>query len=284
MMRGVLRLWIAFGAIATLALPASAQSQRACPADKDFALLVAASNQIVVGRMTITPEVATRIRGKATAYLDIPVAVSQTIRGPQYSNLSFKVYPNDAPYSPSNAAVLGFGEAPALIFLTRANNQLFFAGDTPAALQPGANAAGAVAEVTRQESLLKNWHADNSLPQYRAVHDLIAQLGTVSGAEQQRVFDRIEALGQQAVPAIVAQMDDRRPLRNRAMALRNHEADAFEGSRYYGPELVVDALSAILNQITGVSFGSIENGASNSDRDAAVAGWRVYAADLSCPD
>ena len=81
---------------------------------------------------------------------------------------------------------------------------------------------------------------------------------------------------------MIAQMDDRRPLRTQAISLVNHAPDAFEGMRHYGPEQVVDGLNAVLSQITGESFGSIENGGSGRQRDAAVAGWRVFGADLAC--
>jgi hypothetical protein len=45
---------------------------------------------------------------------------------------------------------------------------------------------------------------------------------------------------------------------------------------------VVDGLAAVLNQMTGERFGSIENGGSSRQRDATVAGWRVFAVDLAC--
>jgi hypothetical protein len=77
-------------------------------------------------------------------------------------------------------------------------------------------------------------------------------------------------------------MDDRRPLRTQAISLVNHAPNAFEATRHYGPDQVVDGLDAVLRQITGQSFGSIENGGSSRERDAAVAGWRIYAADLPC--
>ena len=108
------------------------------------------------------------------------------------------------------------------------------------------------------------------------------QSRSVDGDQQQHVFDQLEALGYVAVPAIIAQMDDRRHLRTQAISLVNHAPDAFEGMRHYGPEQVGDGLDAVLNQITGESFGSIVNGGSSRQRDAVVAGWRVYAADLAC--
>jgi hypothetical protein len=76
-------------------------------------------------------------------------------------------------------------------------------------------------------------------------------------------------------------MDDRRPLAFREIALQNHMPDAFESLRHYGPELVVDALDAIFNQLTGYG-ATITNGASDRERRNAVAAWRTYAADLNC--
>ncbi len=40
---------------------------------------------------------------------------------------------------------------------------------------------------------------------------------------------------------------------------------------------MVDALAAVLNQITGRNFGFIYNGASEEERRSAVDGWRHYA-------
>jgi len=93
------------------------------------------------------------------------------------------------------------------------------------------------------------------------------------GTEQKAFFD-LEALGCPAVPAIIARMDDRRPLPDPNIALRNKSPDAFEARRFYGPQQIVDALAAILNQITGQDFGFIYNGATEPERTRTVHGWR----------
>jgi hypothetical protein len=61
-----------------------------------------------------------------------------------------------------------------------------------------------------------------------------------------------------------------------SISLENESPDAFEGLRHYGPEKVVDALAAILNQITGQDFGFIYNGATEAQRTQAVQGWRNF--------
>jgi hypothetical protein len=93
---------------------------------------------------------------------------------------------------------------------------------------------------------------------------------------EHKAFSDLEALGCPAVPAIIAQMDDRRPLPDPSIALRNKSPRAFEAIRWYGPQEVVDALAAILNQITGQDFGFIFNGATDFERTKAVQGWRDF--------
>jgi hypothetical protein len=101
--------------------------------------------------------------------------------------------------------------------------------------------------------------------------------GPTSASKQQALFDQLVAKGSQAVPAIVELMDDRHPLPVPMISLENESPGAFEGRRHYGPKLMVDALAAVLNQITGENFGSIYNGASEQERRSAVNAWRDYA-------
>ena len=56
-------------------------------------------------------------------------------------------------------------------------------------------------------------------------------------------------MGQSAVPAMIMLMDDRRRLPVQHISLRNNPQD-FEAHGHYGPEVVTDAITAILNQIT----------------------------------
>ncbi|HTX75775.1 MAG TPA: hypothetical protein VMD29_06180, partial [Terracidiphilus sp.] len=74
---------------------------------------------------------------------------------------------------------------------------------------------------------------------------------------EHKAFSDLEALGCPAVPAIIRRMEDRRKLPDPEISLRNKSPDAFEAVRHYGPVEVVDALAAILNQLTGQDFGFI---------------------------
>lgn len=139
-------------------------------------------------------------------------------------------------------------------------------------------------EIALQARLLASWKRDPSDPFYRQVEALIGRIMTLKDTgspvyeAQAEAFADLEALGEPALPAIVAWMDDRRPLPYPAISFVNKAVDRFEGMRHYGPKLMVDAMAGVLNQLTGESFGNIYSGASDAERDLAVKGWRMYAA------
>lgn len=98
----------------------------------------------------------------------------------------------------------------------------------------------------------------------------------VDSAMEEMAFANLEKLGCPAVPAIIRQMDVRRDLPLKDISLFNRSPNAFEGKRFYRPEKVVDAIAAILNQITGEDHGSIYNGDTDAKRSATVRGWREF--------
>ena len=288
---GIIRWATTLMAAAAICTAGPAPAENApipCPVDAKLATLLAASDLVLMGRMNVPKQgLADEARRPSPKYLDIPIEVALVAKGESVGSATVRFYTQDSPYKPSNEAVLALAGEPALLFLTRGDYGaagLNFAGYRPDALtratDPGVVAVRA--EVSRQTRIAASRPAGTMLPHFTEVRALIARLGRVSGNRQQRVFDQLEALGEAAVPAIIAQMDDRRSLRTQAISLVNHAPDAFEGMRHYGPEQVVDGLDAVLNQITGESFGSIMNGGSDRRRATTVAGWRVYAADLRC--
>ena len=101
---------------------------------------------------------------------------------------------------------------------------------------------------------------------------------------EEKAFSDLEALGCPAVPATIQRMDDRRSLPDRRISLVNKSPKAFEGIRHYGPAQVVDALAAILNQVTGQHFGFIYNGATDEERTKTIQGWRKFLDSTPPPD
>jgi hypothetical protein len=111
------------------------------------------------------------------------------------------------------------------------------------------------------------------------VNALVEDLVTTP-ERQRKSLELLEGLGKPAVVAIVHAMDDRRALAWPHITLRNKFPGAFEAERHYGSKLVVDALAAILGQITGESFAFNPNGGSEAERAHCVAAWKLYSRHL----
>ena len=112
-------------------------------------------------------------------------------------------------------------------------------------------------------------------PSAKAVSERVDML-TKSPESQAAALRELEAMDDAAVPFIVGHLGDTRPLAEPRMSLINHAADAFEGLRHYSPDSVHDALSALLNQITGESFEFVYNGAAAKDRTSNQMRWVAW--------
>src|SRR5690606_18683377 len=89
----------------------------------------------------------------------------------------------------------------------------------------------------------------------------------------------LESMGMAAVPSMIALMDDYRKLGMPSMSLVNKSPKAFEARRQYRPQLVIDALAALLTQITQEDFGhpyASTFDVLDEERERTIAGWRVY--------
>jgi hypothetical protein len=258
-----------------------------CPTDVDLSRWVAQTDLILIGRLDVPADaLRTAIRNSSKEYLEAPVSEARWLKGePDPGELVVKIYSEPTPYYPPAQALLDLSGKPSLIFLQRvdyrgaASHYL----NGPEALQAATPSAVAAveAELARQARLLGRWKPSSRVPHYGEIRVLMKELSNASRARQAAIFRKLEKLGHRAVPALIAQLDDRRRLAHPEISLVNHSPDAFEGIRHYGPERVVDAIDAILNQITGTG-GSIVNGGSERERRNAVSSWRVYIADLAC--
>jgi hypothetical protein len=274
-------------AAAADARPSSANPST-CPKNVELASLVAESDLIVVA----TPDVPvalveSAIGQQSSDYIDVPLSEASLLKGADTGrNLTLKFYPQKTTYAPPPEALVEQTDRPSLLFLTRVDQGpagVYLTHSLDALQDASRTRVEAVeAEVRRQGVLLAQSSPDASLPHFTEIRELVSALPRATPEKQKAIFQKLEAMGQAGVPAIVASMDDRRRLAVPQITLVNHNPEAFEGLRHYGPELIVDALDAILNQITGFG-GSIVNGGSERERQAAVAAWRVYAADIGCP-
>ncbi|KZC23962.1 hypothetical protein RHOFW104T7_11220 [Rhodanobacter thiooxydans] len=101
---------------------------------------------------------------------------------------------------------------------------------------------------------------------------------TTNPRTEMQAFEQLETLGPDAAPYIVHHLGDMRPLPIKEIELANGSPAAFEGVRHYALEVVHDVLSAILNQISGVSFEFVYNGATSRTREMDKVRWQTWCA------
>ena len=109
----------------------------------------------------------------------------------------------------------------------------------------------------------------------RGVRDLVARLG---GAPEEvtQAIDGLLRIGGQAVPYIICELESaREPISARSVRVSTGQ-ETFEAHAHYTPEEKIDLLDLVLTRLTGVSFGSIANGATPAQRERAIRGWWVY--------
>lgn len=109
----------------------------------------------------------------------------------------------------------------------------------------------------------------------KAVSERVEDL-TKTPASQERALRELEEMGSSAVPFIVGHLGDVRSLAEPRMSLVNHASDVFEGLRHYSPKTVHDALSAVLNQLTGESFEFVYSGATAEKRASNQTRWTAW--------
>lgn len=245
--------------------------------------VVAQSHVIVTGTLQVPVEsVRKSISSKKYEYVQINVICDQVLKAKARKTISVRWYTEPNEYSPSAERVMALDGKKVILFLVEADDEaakgFYFVSGTFCALSE-AN-TGLVerirSEVKMQRDLsegLAKVFPPKDEPLYAKVKGLIE--ATTHKDTQMAAFRDLEALGPKGVPAIILLMDDRRRLGEGAISLRNAPSH-WEGIRHYRPETVTDAMAAILNQITGDSFGCIYNGGSERERREAVNGWRIY--------
>jgi hypothetical protein len=245
--------------------------------------LIAGADLILVGIPHVPLEsLQEGMNGNVSTAITIDVTPEEPLKGTSnMAPLHVVYWPKDDGYRPSPQVLRDVNGKRALFFLDEHDDDRFnFAGHTPEALQPFDDTmlARIQQEITYQQDVLRRFTQDiqpSDLAHYDRVKTLIRDLRKRN--TQLENFQHLEALGNEAVPAIIYLMDDFRKLPIQQISL-TCPPGWFEALRHYSPERVVDALAAILNQLTGKSFGTmIYNGdVSNKERKRTIHGWRIY--------
>lgn len=106
--------------------------------------------------------------------------------------------------------------------------------------------------------------------------DALVNKATTTKSAQEVAFEELQAMGEPAVPYLVSHLDDTRQLASPSITLSNSSGDSFEGYRHYSPKTVHDAVSAILNKLTGRSFVAVYNGGTAEQRNQNYREWVAW--------
>lgn len=254
------------------------------PQYKDWQL-VAKSDVIGTGQLSVpVKSIQDSLQSSKYRYETLSLKNYQLIKGKSNKKvIDFITSTRPTIFSPQPKDIIGLDEKVVVVFLVYVNQpqnpRFYFAGHTPHSLL--GHQQSIVSEISRevenQQRIIKSFPISRSSKPdnlHKKVASLIEQM--VDPATESQAFEDLEKMGTSAVPSIIRLMDDRRPLPIKSITLHNNFPNAFEAARHYRPEVVADALSAILNQITGVSFGSIYNGGSEQERARTINNWRIY--------
>ncbi|MBL8756483.1 MAG: hypothetical protein JNK15_24525 [Planctomycetes bacterium] len=215
-------------------------------------------------------------------HVAVAVEVQEMVHGPDRRTVPFRVYVPEAgkprpDTHPTPDELKALDGKDRILFLVTVEGENYPVGDDGMAIvEPVRD----VLARLKQREVLHRRLLREPLALDRERKAKVAEfLGKVArdADHQRQAFVDLEGLGAAALAEIVAAMNDRRQLPVRELLLANKAADAFEARRIYAPKRVVDGIAAVLNQVTGESFGSLYNGARDEERDFCVRAWTIYA-------
>ena len=267
-------------AAATLAAAALPARAGVSPLDYSWQL-IAQSRFIVIGAPR-PPEGSRPGKASGPSIL-VPIDTVTALKGDPPSPLVLAC-PNVPAGLVDSEGAWRFVGQPAMIFLADQtdNPPVVWQSHLEAILPPEPEVVAFVErEVAGQAAYLANWRPDVEARHYGEVRTIIDWIAAISpthpdaAALQAVGFARLESLGDGATTAMVGQMNDRRPLAVRRLTLE--PTGVIHGRRTSEPELMIDAVTAMLEQVTGQSFGAPHLSRLESQRQLAFDGWRLYA-------
>lgn len=267
-------------AAATLAAVPSRVSAEVSPLDYSWQQ-IAQSRFIVVGA-TSPPEGSKPGEGD-NPFFDIRVLGVRPLKGTPPDPLVLR-QPNVAPGFLNPLAPWTFAGEPALLFLADQEEEPphVWLTHMESMVAPEPDVLDFVKrEIAGQARYLAAWRPDREVRHYGQVKTIIDWLLAISPADpdaaalQAAGFERLESLGDAAATAMVMQMNDRRPLAVPRLSLGSGKGP--NSRRRHEPQLMIDALAAMLEQVTGQRYGQPYAGGRESQRQLAYDGWRLYA-------
>lgn len=247
---------------------------------------VAKSRFIVAGTFQVDTNKLKEIIETESGYLNFTLSIDSVLKGElQTKELNIAKYifsKKDKSHRSNDSSLFALNGKKTIVFFIESpasTESLFILGNIDNSLTSKTEDTIKVItnEVKQQQEITDDKTFFSICPNDKnsaRVKRLIADMH--NGAKANDAYIELEKMGFDAVPGMICQMDDRRELAQKHISLENKNPKFWEAYRHYSPKVVVDVLEAILNQITGQSFGFIENGGTEEERANTVRGWRTY--------
>jgi hypothetical protein len=216
------------------------------------------------------------------AYVEFLVQVQETLKGerrPQLRLMFFAAPPlHPHGYSPHAEDMQGLIGSSCILMLQRVGDRFFLAerfhGVAVAADTPDARTRTAACIALHESMAGEVPGPDAALS--GEVEEILEEIAEDPDAEFLG-FTRLQALGPEAVPAIVRHLEDPRAIRSPSIALFARHADQPEPLVRIHLRSFGDALFTVLQQMTGQGFGFDSRNPDPTRRGIAARGWRIYA-------
>ena len=250
---------------------------------KDWKVIAAAS-LIIEGEINVPiEEISQALKTGKHHYVNIEVTANKILKGTILTKkIKLKYFTSERSHKPLPEDILKLNNKKCFLFLVYIRSEsedyggYYFAGSSQKALVAynTQEVKPLIDEINLQKEINLKGITDLNTGTDKKVKILIEYFFIRNKASE--AYAKLEELGEAAVPSLIKNMHDLRDLTVKGISLRNKAINSFEGRRIYGPQKVVDVISAILQQITSERFFNIVNGSDSVTRKLEANAWKVW--------
>jgi hypothetical protein len=162
--------------------------------------LTAGAEIIVAGSLSVpVDKFRADIAAHEETYIDLGVSVNTVLKGNYSRSDIIYHFTGDRPYNLPNETLIALNGRPAILFLVRSSEGLYFLDEQ--ALKPASASliAELQREIAREEAVSRNWRPHPDSPHYQEVQALMGRL--VEPATQEKAIEDLDLLAPDALSA-----------------------------------------------------------------------------------
>ncbi|MBP7860820.1 hypothetical protein KA183_03990 [bacterium] len=267
-------IWVLF--FNSQVLPANAETQK--PDQKPFSAYwqdIASSNLIIRGRFAQSH--SKHLKDKSQKSLTIiPL---ETLKGMEKKQIEIEQTIE------LNGISERFGNMEVIAFLVHIQNErtdgFYLVDSSPTSVLPlNELQLNLVRKEILNQKLINENYPNLSISKPEKLDITVKQLlnGLVNSDTQEDCWMKLLNMDSKAIPALIRAMNDKRALRpgDFNSFSRKRKSFFYDDHFHYSPQVVQDAVSILLNQLTRISFHTTMNGGTAEERKLDLSGWRAW--------